>query len=201
MFGRALRADLLGQEPSLEQSLQHPGDVPSVEPGSCEAIQASLAHILSGKHDAQQPVGVTRQRRARVGAVVGLDGSDDVIQAEQVDGHGWGVPWLGQGRTGRSRARASPRQEIGSCETGLSWGMLCLQRRQRFPGSGRMFMAHPHRWALACLGSGSGSSFVSAAELAPRQPVRLADRLASLQAPSEPRARRRALRLPIVVPL
>ena len=37
---------------------------------------------------------------------------------------------------------------------------------------------------------------------APRQPVRLADRLASLQAPSEPCARRRrALRLPIVVPL
>ena len=42
-------------------------------------------------------------------------------------------------------------------------------------------MAHLHRWALAFLGSGLGGSSVSAAESAPRQPVRLTDRLASLQ--------------------
>ena len=40
------------------------------------------------------------------------------------------------------------------------------------------------RWALAFLGSGLGGSSVNAAESAPRQPVRLTDRLASLQGPS-----------------
>ena len=50
-------------------------------------------------------------------------------------------------------------------------------------------MAHLHRWALAFLGSGLGGSSVSAAESAPHQPVRLTDRLASLQGPSEPASR------------
>ena len=45
-------------------------------------------------------------------------------------------------------------------------------------------MAHLHRWALAFLGSVLGGSSISAAESAPRQPVRLTDRLASLQGPS-----------------
>ncbi len=52
-------------------------------------------------------------------------------------------------------------------------------------------MAHLHRWALAFLGSGLGGSSVNAAQSAPRQPVRLTDRLASLQGPSEPCARAR----------
>ena len=50
-------------------------------------------------------------------------------------------------------------------------------------------------------GLGRAAPSGSAAESAPRQPVRLADRLASLQGPSEPCARRRALRLPTVVRL
>ena len=52
-------------------------------------------------------------------------------------------------------------------------------------------MAHLHRWALACLGVWVGRLLQAARpESAPRQPVRLADRLASLQGPSEPCARR-----------
>ena len=65
----------------------------------------------------------------------------------------------------------------------------------QFPRHCRMFMAHLHRWALAFLGSGFGGSSVSAAESAPRQPVRLTDGLASLQGPSEARARHVAGRL------
>jgi hypothetical protein len=61
--------------------------------------------------------------------------------------------------------------------------MLDLQDRA-IPRHCRMFMAHPHRWALAFLGSGFGGSSVNAAESAPRQPMRLTDRLASLQGPS-----------------
>ena len=45
----------------------------------------------------------------------------------------------------------------------------------------RLCMAHPHRWALAFLGSGFGGSSVNAAESAPRQPASLQYALASLQ--------------------
>jgi len=71
----------------------------------------------------------------------------------------------------------------------------------QFPRHCRMFMAHLHRWALAFLGSGLGGSSVNAAESAPHQPVRLTDRLASLQGPSEPcvRARCRAIARLIMV--
>ena len=66
-------------------------------------------------------------------AVIGRDGSDDVVSATRLDGHSSGVPWLGQGRARQARARASPWQEIGSCETGLSWGMTADCRDQQFP--------------------------------------------------------------------
>src|SRR6185312_12967820 len=97
-------------------------------------LLALLAHVLGWKHDGQQPGGVARQRRARVGTVIGGNGSGDVVSATRGSGHSSAVLRLAEGRAGRTRARASPRQEIGSCETGLSWGMLCLQTRQRFPG-------------------------------------------------------------------
>ena len=37
--------------------------------------------------------------------------------------------------------------------------LLIVRSTASFPGLGRMFMAHPHRWALAFLGSGLGGSF------------------------------------------
>ena len=69
-----------------------------------------------------------------MGAVIGGNGSGDVVSATRVDGHSSGVPWLCQGRAGQARAQTSPRQEIGSCETGLSWGMLWIVEINEFPG-------------------------------------------------------------------
>ena len=103
------------------------------EPFGSDVLQAALAHVLAGEHDGQQLRGVARQRRARVGAVIGSNGSGDVVSATRIDGHSSGVPWLRQGRAGRTRAQASPRQEIGSCETGLSWGKLWTVRFTEFP--------------------------------------------------------------------
>ena len=102
------------------------GKALSAEPFRSNVLQASLAHVLRGEHGGQQPCGVARQRRLRVGAVIGGNGSGDVVSATQVGGHSSGVPRLCRGRAGQARARASPRQEIGSCETGLSWGMLLI---------------------------------------------------------------------------
>ena len=68
--------------------------------------------------------------------------------------HGMARVFLGCAKAARRQAwaRTSPRQEIGSCETGLSWGMLWIVTSQSFPALGRMFMARPHRRALAFLG-------------------------------------------------
>ena len=82
------------KEPGLDEAAQHRRKPVSAESFRSDGLLASLAHILGGKHDGQQPGGVARQRRARVGAVIGVDGGGDVISAARVDGHSSGVPWL-----------------------------------------------------------------------------------------------------------
>ena len=55
-------------------------------------------------------------------------------------------------RDSQARARASPGQEIGSCETGLSWEMLWIAKSQSFPGP-RPDVHGPPLWrVLAFLG-------------------------------------------------
>ena len=54
--------------------------------------------------------------------------SSNVVSATQVGGHSLGVPWLRQGRTGRSRARASPRQESGLAKRAQVGGDCELSR-------------------------------------------------------------------------
>ena len=50
--------------------------------------------------------------------------------------------------------------------------LLIVKISTRFPSSGRMFMAHLHRWALAFLGSGFGGSYANRRRLTRRrQPV------------------------------
>ena len=84
------------------------------------------------------------------------------------------------------RGHEHPRGKKRRLRNGHELGDAGFARSQ-FPRHCRMFMAHPHRWALAFLGSGFGGSSVSAAESAPRQPASLQYRLASLQGPSEER--------------
>ena len=140
-------------EARLDQGAQH-------RPGSVlrEPRRATSASRLSWQTSSAANMTASSRAAGRgsgacgMGAVIGLDGGEDGVSAAAAHGHGSGVPWLRQGRAGQTRARASPRQEIGSCETGLSWGMLLIVKISRFPGLGRMFMAHPHRRALACSG-------------------------------------------------
>jgi hypothetical protein len=63
--------------------------------------------------------------------------------------------WLCQGRATSGAGTSIPTARNRPCETGLSWGMLLLSGKSS-PALGRMFMARPHRRALAFLGfSGS----------------------------------------------
>src|ERR1700722_3799664 len=69
--------------------------------------------------------------------------------------HGMAWLFLGCAKAARrqARARASPRQEIGSCGTGLSWGMLgIVSSPSEFPALGRMFKGPPLWRVLAFLG-------------------------------------------------
>ena len=69
-----------------------------------------------------------------MGAVIGSDGSGDVVSATR--SMGIARVFLGWAKAAhrQARAQASPRQEIGSCETGLSWGRLLIVRSSSFPG-------------------------------------------------------------------
>ena len=121
-----------GQEPGLEQAPQRRREAPSVEAFGCNVLQASLAHILRGKHDGQQSPGVAGQPRLRVGAVIGRHRSGDVVSATQVDGHSSGVPRLCQGRAGRSRAHA-PRGKKKRLPNGHDVGETGVLRVQSVP--------------------------------------------------------------------
>src|SRR5262249_37678978 len=101
------------QEPGPDEALQDRGKPISAEPFRGNGLLASSAHILTAKHDGEQPDGVAGQACTRMGAVIGVNGSGDVLWATQVDGHGWGVRWLRQGAPGRTRARASLWQAKG----------------------------------------------------------------------------------------
>ena len=100
-----------------------------------------------------------------------------------VDGHSSAVPWLCQGRAGRSRAQASPRQEKSLAKRARCRGNSVCEHQV----SPALPDVHgpPSRRALAFLGSGFGGSSVSAAESAPRQLASLPNGIASLQGPSE----------------
>ena len=86
------------QESGLSEAIQRSREVLSTEPLASNLQQASLAHILGGKHDGQEPCGVARQPRLRVGAVIGRHRSSNIVSATLVNGHTSGVPWLYQGR-------------------------------------------------------------------------------------------------------
>ena len=96
------------------------GRLSRLNPSAAMASRLRWHTSSDGNMTASSRAALRGSRRLRVGAVIGGDGSGDVVSATLVDGHSSGVPWLCRGRAGRSRARASPRQEIGSCETGLS---------------------------------------------------------------------------------
>ena len=72
----------------------------------------------------------------RVGAVIGGNGSGDLVSATLVDGHSSGVPRSGRGPPAPGVGTNIPVARKGSCETGLSWGMvLDCQMQHQFPGS------------------------------------------------------------------
>ena len=98
------------------------GSPVSAEPFRSNGPLASLAHILRGKHDGQQPCGVARQRGIGVVAVIGGNGSGDLVSATRVDGHSGGVPWSVP-RPHRSGAGTrSPLPEIGVVKSGRTGG-------------------------------------------------------------------------------
>ena len=67
------------------------------------------------------------------------------------NGHGSGVPWLRQGRATSGAGTSIPTARNTLLRNGPELGEMLLSR-QDFPGLGRMFMARPHRRALAFLG-------------------------------------------------
>ena len=170
------------QEPGLDQAPQHRRKPVSAEPFRSNGLLASLAHILGGEHDGQQPCGVARQRRARVGAVIGGDGSGDVVSATQVGGHSSGVPWLRQGRAGRTRARASPRQEKSLAKRAELGEARIVRSTASFPGTAgcswpTLTGGLWHFWVLGSAGSfrqRGGIGTASACE--PARPNRVAPR-------------------------
>src|SRR6476660_3311946 len=91
------RTKLSGQEASLDEELQRRRKPLPIEAFSSKVLQAPLAYVLGREHDGQQSRSVARQRPLRVGAVMGGNGSGDVISATLGDGHSSGVPWLCQG--------------------------------------------------------------------------------------------------------
>ena len=99
--GLASRAALQRQQSNLDQTLQQGGKPVSGESFGGDVFKAALAHVIAGEHGGQQPGGVARQRRARIGAVMGGNGSDDVVSATRIDRHSSGV--LGCAKAARRR--------------------------------------------------------------------------------------------------
>ena len=118
--------------------------------GSAKML-AWLVHE-QGEHGGQRAGGVARQRRARMGAVMGGNGSDDVVSATRIDGHSSGVLGCAKAAPGQDAGTSIPVARIRSCETGLSWGKLRFVRNQSFPGPRPDVHGPPHRRALAFLG-------------------------------------------------
>ena len=124
---------LLRQEPGLDQAPQQSREAcfgrtlrPRCPPG-CVGTRP--------RWRTWRPAAVRRCAAAapRVGAVIGGNGSGDVVSATRIDGHSSGVPWLCQGRAGSGAGTSIPVARNRSCETGLSWGMLLIARSQQFP--------------------------------------------------------------------
>ena len=136
------------------------------------------SHVLRGKHDGQQHC---RRCPSQSWSRLPIGGSARPFVRPLVDGHGGRVS-LAQPRPHRSVAGTSfPTARKSACETGRSWGKVRLSRHRvssSLAGCSRPTLIGGlwHFW-----GSGFGGSSVSAAELAPRQPVSLPNGIASLQ--------------------
>ena len=117
-----------------------------------DVFQAALAHVIAGEHGGQQAGGVARQRRARVGAVMGGNGSDDVVSATRIDRHSSGVLGCAKAAPGQDAGTSIPVARFRGCETGLSSGRLLIARSHEFPRPSAGCFRPALRRALAFLG-------------------------------------------------
>ena len=139
-------------------------------------LQAQLADIVAGEHDGEQTGG---WRGSRAVGWARLWASTAAAMAFRRDIARVFLGWAKAAHR-QARAQASPWQEIPSCETGLSWGRLAIVRFTVSRPTDRMFMARPHRRALAFLGFWVRQLLAAHRESA-RWSISLHYRIASLQ--------------------
>jgi hypothetical protein len=96
---------------------------------------------------------VRQWRQRGIGAVIGDNSDCDLVSATRVDGHGSGV-FLGWPRpTSARRGHKHPCGKKRLLRNGPELGDAAdCHVNSEFPGLDRMFMARPHRRALAYLG-------------------------------------------------